>query len=63
MLLDHDIAFYLIEDNDGIVIYRTYLAEMKTDVFENIAIDDRQLSCHILLRMIFIYIYSVPSFT
>ncbi len=48
-IFDHDIAYYLVENNGEIVFYRTYLSEMKTDVLEDIVIDDRVVSWTSLL--------------
>ncbi len=43
-VLEHDIAYYLIENNNDLIIYRTYLPEMKTDIFNDIITDENIIS-------------------
>ncbi|MDO4377781.1 MAG: hypothetical protein Q4C64_01350 [Erysipelotrichia bacterium] len=43
-VLEHDIAYYLIENNNDLIICRTYLPEMKTDVFDGIITDKSIMS-------------------
>lgn len=41
IVLEHDIAYYLVEKDNKLVFYRTYLPEMKTEMFVNVIVDDR----------------------